>query len=140
MLAENACEGSLSIFSKTCLRVLTSDCMSSGATRSSLPRASTKSRGLLELLVKGLTLYVFNFYAKLSAIHAQEPLSGHTLLLDSDGSDQAAQAVIEHSRSTFATKYVEPERPPTPKPTKKPKKIKSEPKGKKRKSTKILGD
>ncbi|MFT4148361.1 MAG: hypothetical protein QM632_06195 [Micrococcaceae bacterium] len=53
-------------------------------------------------------------------------------------------AVIEHSRTTFATKYVEPEKPPTPKPepkpTKKPKKIKSEPKGKKRKSTKILGD
>ncbi|MEZ6330807.1 MAG: hypothetical protein R3B12_02200 [Candidatus Saccharimonadales bacterium] len=46
----------------------------------------------------------FNFYAKLSAIHAQEPLSGHTLLLDGDGSDQAAQAVIEHSRNTFCNK------------------------------------
>ena len=138
MLAENACEGSLSIFSKTCLRVLTSDCMSSGATRSSLPRASTKSRGLLELLVKGLTLYVFNFYAKLSAIHAQEPLSGHTLLLDGDGSDQAAQAVIEHSRNTFATKYVEPGKPPTPKPE--PARTKPKRQARKRKATKVLGD
>ena len=58
MLAESACDGSLSIFSKSCLRVLTSDCMASGAALSSLPSAVTKSRGLLELLVNGLTLWV----------------------------------------------------------------------------------
>lgn len=49
-------------------------------------------------------LPAFNFYAKLSAIHAQEPLSGQTLLLDNVGSDEVAKAVIEHSRATFATK------------------------------------
>jgi hypothetical protein len=44
----------------------------------------------------------FNFYAKLSAIQAQEPLSGRTLLLESEGSNQVAAATIENSRITFA--------------------------------------
>ena len=52
-------------------------------------------------------LPAFNFYAKLSAVHAQEPLSGQTILLDSDGSDEVAQAVIEHSRDVYATKQEE---------------------------------
>ncbi len=39
-------------------------------------------------------LPAFNFYAKLSAVHAQEPLSGQTILLDNDGSDEVAKAVI----------------------------------------------
>ena len=52
-------------------------------------------------------LPAFNFYAKLSAVHAQEPLSGQTLLLKSAGSDEAANVVIEHSRATFATKQEE---------------------------------
>lgn len=54
-------------------------------------------------------LPAFNFYAKLSAIHAQEPLSGQTLLIDSDGSDDVVSAIIEHSRDTFATKQEEDE-------------------------------
>lgn len=52
-------------------------------------------------------LPAFNFYAKLSAVHAQEPLSGQTLLLDSDGSSEVVRAVIDHSRSEFATKHEE---------------------------------
>ena len=90
-------------------------------------------------------LPAFNFYAKLSAVHAQEPLSGQTILLDNDGSEEVAKTVIEHSRAAYATK-VEPEEvklkgeKSEPKPTKKSKKIKSEPTSKKRKSTKILGD
>ena len=52
-------------------------------------------------------LPAFNFYAKLSAIHAQEPLSGHTLLLDGGGSNEASEAAIKHSRSAFATKQEE---------------------------------
>lgn len=75
-------------------------------------------------------LPAFNFYAKLSAIHAQEPLSGQTLLLDSGGSDNIVSAIIEHSRGTFATKQeeVEPkDNPPkteAPKPTAKKNSIK----------------
>lgn len=77
-------------------------------------------------------LPAFNFYAKLSAVHAQEPLSGQTLLLESAGSDEIANAVIEHSRAAYATKVEPEEEKPKveksePKPAKKLKKIKSEP-------------
>lgn len=50
----------------------------------------------------------FNFYAKLSATTAQEPLSGHTLLLEEEGDSETAARVVELSRNNFARK-VEPE-------------------------------
>ena len=80
-----------------------------------------------------------NFYAKLLAVHAQEPLSGRTLLLDNDGSDEVAKAVIEHSRATFATKVELEEKLKTEKPEPKPEKSKPKRKTKKRKVTKVLG-
>ena len=49
-------------------------------------------------------LPAFNFYAKLSAVQAQEPLSGQTLLLANDGSNKVRLAAIKHSRATFAKK------------------------------------
>lgn len=49
-------------------------------------------------------LPAFNFYAKLSAVKAQEPLSGQTLLLADDGSNKARTKIIEHSRAVFAKK------------------------------------
>lgn len=49
----------------------------------------------------------FNFYARLSAIHSQEPLSGETLLLDSNGSASIAKRVIESSRKLYAYPYSE---------------------------------
>ena len=49
-------------------------------------------------------LPAFNFYAKLSAVKAQEPLSGQTLLLSDDGDIKIRTAIIEHSRSVFAKK------------------------------------
>lgn len=86
-------------------------------------------------------LPAFNFYAKLSAVHAQEPLSGQTLLLDSAGSDEVVIAVIEHSRAVFATKHVEPEeKPAEKKPEPKPTKTKPKRQTRKRKATKVLGD
>jgi hypothetical protein len=86
-------------------------------------------------------LPAFNFYAKLSAVHAQEPLSGQTLLLDSAGSDEVVIAVIEHSRAVFATKHVEPEeKPAEKKPEPKPTKTKPKRQARKRKATKVLGD
>lgn len=54
-------------------------------------------------------LSAFNFYAKLSAIHAQEPLSGQTLLLENDGDEIIFESVVRHSRNKFATKQEEPE-------------------------------
>lgn len=52
-------------------------------------------------------LPAFNYYVRLAAIHSQEPLSGETLLIDDeDGLDvDARQAIIDHSRSTYAIKY-----------------------------------
>ncbi len=47
-------------------------------------------------------LPAFNFYAKLSAVQAQEPLSGQTLLLGDDGSNKVRLAAIKHSRAAFA--------------------------------------
>ena len=44
----------------------------------------------------------FNYYAKLSAMQAQEPLSGVTLLLNDEGNEAVETAVIKHSRKTFA--------------------------------------
>ena len=46
----------------------------------------------------------FNFYAKLSAITPQEPMSGQTLLLVGDGSQEVSQRAIELSRASFAKK------------------------------------
>jgi hypothetical protein len=44
----------------------------------------------------------FNFYAKLSAVKSQEPLSGQTLLLEGTGSSDVAALAIRQSRDTFA--------------------------------------
>ncbi|MDK2899467.1 MAG: hypothetical protein PWQ10_654, partial [Patescibacteria group bacterium] len=49
-------------------------------------------------------LSAYNFYARLSSVVAQEPLSGVTLLLDSDGSESVAERVIEMSRKQYAQK------------------------------------
>ena len=63
-------------------------------------------------------LPAFNFYAKLAAITAQEPLSGQTLLLSDNGSTEVREAVVAHSRSTF-TKKQEPTLAEKPSRTKK---------------------
>lgn len=47
----------------------------------------------------------FQFYARISAIVSQEPVSGRTLLLNSKGNNKIAQHVIEASRKNYATKY-----------------------------------
>jgi hypothetical protein len=49
-------------------------------------------------------LSAYNFYARLSSVLAQEPLSGVTLLLKDDGSEAVRNAVVEASRETYAKK------------------------------------
>jgi hypothetical protein len=49
-------------------------------------------------------LPAFCFYARLSAIQPQEPMSGQTLLLDDDGDDAIFKKSIDFSRSKFAKK------------------------------------
>ena len=68
-------------------------------------------------------LPAFNFYAKLSAIQPQEPLSGHTLLLMDDGSSDIAKQVISLSRKKYARKQKKAEvKPMPPQTVKKPEK------------------
>ncbi len=47
----------------------------------------------------------FNFYARVSAIKSQEPLSGETLLLKDQGSKEVAKEVVKSSRKLYANKY-----------------------------------
>ena len=49
----------------------------------------------------------FNFYARLSAIRSQEPLSGETILLEDNGSAAVAKKVIISSRKLYAYLYSE---------------------------------
>jgi len=49
-------------------------------------------------------LPAYNFYAKLSAVRSQEPLSGQTLLLEDEGSVEVARRAVELSRELFAKK------------------------------------
>lgn len=46
----------------------------------------------------------YNFYARLSAVQSQEPLSGETLLVRDRGSDSVAKQVIVSSRELYAKK------------------------------------
>ena len=55
----------------------------------------------------------FNFYMRLAAIDAQEPMSGKTLLLASEGSERIARLVIRNSRLAYA-KTREPEQEKEP--------------------------
>ncbi|MDQ5969957.1 MAG: hypothetical protein QG593_474 [Patescibacteria group bacterium] len=49
-------------------------------------------------------LPAYNFYARISAMHAQEPLSGSTVLLRDEGSARVASKVVIQSRGSYGTK------------------------------------
>ena len=49
-------------------------------------------------------LPAYNYYARLAAVNAQEPLSGETLLLEDQGNKTVRDAVITHSRKCYARK------------------------------------
>ncbi len=52
-------------------------------------------------------LPIYNFYAKLSGGgEPQDPVSGKTVVLDDDGDEEIAEAVIAASRKNYAKKYV----------------------------------
>lgn len=50
-------------------------------------------------------LPAYNFYARIAAVQAQEPLSGQTVLLDNEGSESVAKQVITSSRTNNAIEY-----------------------------------
>ena len=47
-------------------------------------------------------LPAYNYYERLAAVNAQEPLSGETLLLEDQGNKTIRDAVITHSRKCYA--------------------------------------
>lgn len=47
----------------------------------------------------------FSFYARLSAIKSQEPMSGETLLIEDDGSEIIAKDALRTSRQLYAYEY-----------------------------------
>ncbi len=50
-------------------------------------------------------LATYNFYARISAVLSQEPVSGETLLLEDSGSETVAQSAITASRANYARQY-----------------------------------
>lgn len=55
-------------------------------------------------------LPAYNFYARIAAVQSQEPMSGTTVLLENEGSDEIAQAVTEYSRIQYG-KIISEEEP-----------------------------
>lgn len=51
----------------------------------------------------------YSFYARIAAVHSQEPMSGMTILLSEEGSEEISQRVIEVSRQNYTIKAKEPE-------------------------------
>lgn len=74
-------------------------------------------------------LPAYNFYARISAVHAQEPMSGVTVVLPDDTSESLAKEIIEHSRYTYA-KSAKQETPKQPAKQGKPKQSKDHNKNK----------
>lgn len=62
-------------------------------------------------------LSAYNFFARLSSVLAQEPLSGQTLLIEDEGSDTVAEAVTTASREAYARKPEPPKEEPKKQPT-----------------------
>lgn len=52
-------------------------------------------------------LPTYNFYARISAVLSQEPVSGETLLLAGSDSEDIARAVVAASRDNYTRKYIE---------------------------------
>lgn len=52
-------------------------------------------------------LPAYNYYARLAAVHAQEPLPGQTLLLENKGDELVRDEIVKHSRKEFARKREE---------------------------------
>lgn len=53
----------------------------------------------------------FNFYARFASTKSQEPLSGQTIVLDSDGSEVVAEEVRQASRATYGNDPLPKEKP-----------------------------
>ncbi|HEY4963908.1 MAG TPA: TraM recognition domain-containing protein [Candidatus Saccharimonadales bacterium] len=73
-------------------------------------------------------LSAYNFYARIAAVNAQEPMSGVTVLIDDNGSEELARKASHYSRTTYESKVVvvQKEQAPTKQHTKKIPTLKSD--------------
>jgi hypothetical protein len=58
-------------------------------------------------------LPAYSFYARIAAVHSQEPMSGVTLLLEDIGNAEVAKRVIEESRNKYTKTVIEQEQKKT---------------------------
>lgn len=54
-------------------------------------------------------LPAYNFYARIAAVQAQEPMSGLTVLVDDVGNEELARAAVNYSRKTYGVEVVQEE-------------------------------
>lgn len=66
-------------------------------------------------------LPAYSFYTRISAIHAQEPMSGMTVLLDAESNEEVTRRVTDRSRAKYGREAEQPETKPTRKRTAKAK-------------------
>jgi hypothetical protein len=59
-------------------------------------------------------LPAYNFYMRIAALQAYEPMSGETVLLEQAGSEEIAEQVIRHSRLRYAKSMEAPLAKKTP--------------------------
>lgn len=65
-------------------------------------------------------LPAYSYYVRISAVHAREPMSGVTVVVEEPGSEVIARRVIESSRELYAKKVEEVIEPARPNSAKKP--------------------
>lgn len=53
----------------------------------------------------------FNFYARFASTKSQEPLSGQTIILDSEGDEEIAEKVRQASRTIYGNEPLPKEKP-----------------------------
>ena len=58
----------------------------------------------------------YSYYVRISAVNAQEPMSGMTVVIEEAGDESIAKRVIQTSRELYAKKAVPEEEQPSSKP------------------------
>ena len=73
-------------------------------------------------------LSAYNFYARIAAVNAQEPMSGITVLIDKSGNEELARKAIHYSRNAYESKVadIKKDREPTKQVTKMKSTLKSD--------------
>lgn len=80
------------------------------AFRSVLQRSSSSSGSMFSSYIEPGeigNLPAYNYYTRLAAVHSQEPLSGQTLLLETEGNETVRDEIVKHSRKKFTGKREE---------------------------------